>query len=112
MNKKGPSGPPLPEAFVYLPTPSTLVSNPMDLKGFSRCRVYIQSATGGHIDVTIKGAPNENGMYTDELSTEARKTGITESVSYVLENTSRYLQVHCAGLTGSWMVWVVPQRSG
>ncbi|SDE25891.1 hypothetical protein SAMN02799630_05016 [Paenibacillus sp. UNCCL117] len=97
-----------PEMYVYLPTGSTLVSNPMDMKGCTRCRVYVQSAEGGSIGVTVKGAPNEDGMYVEELDSGSVRANITGSVSFVLNDVSRFLKLYCSGVTGSWTVWVVP----
>lgn len=108
MNDHASIHPAPPESFVYLPTGSTLISNPMDLKGYARCRVYVQANVAGSIDVAISGAPNEGGMYTDELSVNAVKTGINGTTSYVLNDVSRFVKVKCANLTGKWTIWVVP----
>ncbi len=101
--------PPPPPAYVYLPTGSTAVSNPMDMYGYAKCRVYVQTTqTGTRIDVTVKGAPNESGIYAPELGTEAVKTGITGTTSYVLQDISRFLRIEVANFTGNWTIWVVP----
>ncbi|AYB42798.1 hypothetical protein V4V36_22015 [Paenibacillus lautus] len=101
--------PALPPAYIYLPTGSTAVSNPMDLYGYSRCRVYVKAASAtSTIDVVVKGAPNENGTYTDELGPDARKSGITGEASFVLQDISRFIRVEVSNFAGSWTVWVVP----
>ncbi|WP_010268420.1 hypothetical protein [Paenibacillus senegalensis] len=101
--------PPLPPAYVYLPTGSTAVSNPLDMYGYSRCRVYVQPASlPSSIDVVVKGAPNEDGPFADELGAEARRIGISSETSYVLQDISRFLRIEAENFTGSWTIWVVP----
>lgn len=98
----------LPPAHVYLPTGSTARSNPMDMYYFSACRVYVHPAAAGTIDITIKGSPNEGGVYLQEIDVNSSKSGITASTSFVLENVSRYIVVEASNQQGSWSVWVVP----
>lgn len=100
----------LPPAHVYLPTGSTARSNPMDMYDFSACRIYLLPAGTGSIDITIKGSPNENGVYLQELSENSRKTAITTGTSFMLENISRYLLLEAANQQGSWTIWVVPMK--
>ncbi|CAM3326877.1 MULTISPECIES: hypothetical protein [Paenibacillus] len=101
--------PPAPPAYVYLPTGSTAISNPMDMYGYSKCRVYVKPAVPGiSIDVTVKGAPNEYGPYAEELGPAAKQTGISGEVSYMLEQISRFLRIEVANFSGSWTIWVVP----
>ncbi|MCR2804859.1 hypothetical protein [Paenibacillus soyae] len=100
-----------PPAHVYLPTASTARSNPMDMEGYARCRVYLLAAGDeDEIDVTLLGAPNEDGPYLEEISELARRFGVKGSVSYVMEDISRYLIVEATRLQGNWTIWVVPMR--
>lgn len=100
--------PPAPPAYVYLPTGSTTMSNPMDMYGYSRCRIYVKAAAAGtSIDVVVKGSPNENGSYVDELGPDARKT-VSGEASYVLQDISRFLRMEVSNFTGSWTIWIVP----
>ncbi|MFD0961024.1 hypothetical protein [Paenibacillus chungangensis] len=98
-----------PQAHIYLPTANTSQSNPMDMGGCSNCRIYLlASGDAGEIDVIMKGAPNEAGPYLDEISEHAKLSGVKDSVSYVLRDTSRFLIVEAPKLQGSWTIWVVP----
>lgn len=98
----------LPEAYVYMPTGSTLVSNPMDLKSATRCRVYVQMVSPGSIRFAVQGAPNENGIYMEELDPAASERTADTSVSFILSDVSRFLRITCRTVSGRWMVWVVP----
>lgn len=98
-----------PPAHVYRPTANAARSNPMDMLGYARCRVYLlASGPGCEIDVAIQGAPNEDGPYLDEICGQAKRMGVTDSVSYILQDISRFLIVDASRIKGSWTVWVVP----
>lgn len=100
---------PPPPAYVYLPTGSTAISNPMDMYGYTKCRIYLKpGAPANLIDMTVKGSPNELGSYADELDPNARKSSVQGETSYVLHNISRFLRMEAANISGTWAVWVVP----
>ncbi|WP_372635498.1 hypothetical protein [Cohnella sp.] len=98
-----------PPAHIYLPTPGTRRSNPMDMHGYSRCRIYVlRSTENASIDLVIKGAPNEYGPYLQELGEQASQCDVTSDLSFVLRDISRYLVIEIPRLTGSWTIWAVP----
>jgi hypothetical protein len=102
-----------PPAHIYLPTPATRRSNPMDMCGYSHCRIYLIGSTdNASIDLEIKGAPNESGPYLQELGEHASLRGVTADTSFVLRDISRYLVIEVPRLTGGWTIWAVPMHLG
>ncbi len=107
--------PPPPPAYVYLPTPSTAASHPMDMYGYSKCRMYVHADGVGDapgIDIAVRGAPNESGPYFDELGPDAKRTKVASGATYVLRDVSRYVRIEVEGelAAASWTIWVVPMR--
>lgn len=101
-----------PPAHIYLPTPSTPRSNPMDFLGFTSCRIYLYaSSPDASIGFTIMGAPNESGPYMRELGELASQQAVASDTSFVLHYISRYLIIEVARQTGSWTIWAVPMRA-
>jgi hypothetical protein len=99
-------------AHIYLPTPSTARSNPMDMLGFACCRIYMFASTpDARMDVTLKGAPNESGPYLQELGEHACQTGVVADTSFVLQHISRFLVIEVSNQSGSWTIWTVPMRT-
>ncbi|MFC4597756.1 hypothetical protein [Cohnella hongkongensis] len=84
----------------------------MDMMGYTRCKIYLYaSAENASIDLTIQGAPNEDGPYMLELGERASIRGATADFSFVLHDISRYLVIEVLRMTGNWTIWAVPMQA-